>query len=563
MDRRRTGPALPAAIAMIALGAATWISRAADDLGTPGVNEQDIARALEQRDREKDGKKYKRLHQAIMRQLSAGQMDEALAAVEALLAEDPQDPETHFAHGAALAQRHDAVGAVAALRKAADLGLPPSRFVAGARWLLDPVRDSPEFQRLAAERCGPLVHGPMLGCLTGDSARVWVRTAKPARIRVLYGEDDALSKSSPVVESTAETDLTAVVPLTGLRPASAWRYAVEIDGQRVAGSPRPIGFHTPPAAGEPVDFTIAFGGGAGYTPANERMWTTIAAAHPNALLLLGDNIYSDAPKAPHVQRFCYYRRQSRPEFSALIASTPVYAIWDDHDFGTNDCSGGPDIDVPGWKRPVWDVFRQNWNNPRYGDGAELPGCWFDFYVGDVHFIMLDGRYYRATAEHGAMPPTMLGPVQKKWLLETLRGSKGRIKAIVSPVPFALDTKGESPDTWFGFQEERSELFAFLSEHDVTGVVLLSADRHRSDLWRNAREGDYPLYEFVSSRLTNDTFHPPVVGAEFSYFEHPSFGLVRFNTKSESPRVSYAIVNIDGETVFEFDLPDGWFRGSGR
>ncbi|HCU87352.1 MAG TPA: hypothetical protein DGP39_07465, partial [Verrucomicrobiales bacterium] len=58
-------------------------------------------------------------------------------------------------------------------------------------------------------------------------------------------------------------------------------------------------------------FTIAFGGGSGYVPENERMWNTIGAIDPRAVLLLGDNVYIDDPETPEMQRFHYYRRQSQ------------------------------------------------------------------------------------------------------------------------------------------------------------------------------------------------------------------------------------------------------------
>ena len=83
-------------------------------------------------------------------------------------------------------------------------------------------------------------------------------------------------------------------------------------------------------------FTIAFGGGAGYVPKNERIWDTIGAIDPRALLLLGDNAYIDDPATPEMQLFHYYRRQSQPEWSKLAKKVPIYAIWDDHDYGSND-----------------------------------------------------------------------------------------------------------------------------------------------------------------------------------------------------------------------------------
>ena len=135
----------------------------------------------------------------------------------------------------------------------------------------------------------------------------------------------------------------------------------------------------------------------GYVPKWERMWDTIAGRKPDALLMLGDNVYIDAPKETLTTRYCYYRRQSRPEWRRLVAGTPVYAIYDDHDFGTNDCVPGPEIEKPAWKRRVWNTFSLNWCNPYYGGGAKQPGCWCDFQIGDLHVIMLDGRYYRSRA----------------------------------------------------------------------------------------------------------------------------------------------------------------------
>ena len=91
------------------------------------------------------------------------------------------------------------------------------------------------------------------------------------------------------------------------------------------------------------------------------------------------------------------------------------------------------------------------------------------------------------------PKTMLGPVQKK------------------------------------FREERAEIFDFLAENRIEGVILISADRHRSDAWRIERPNGYPLYEFESSRLTNEAVHKLMPGALFGYNEKQSFGLLAFDT----------------------------------
>ena len=199
------------------------------------------------------------------------------------------------------------------------------------------------------------------------------------------------------------------------------------------------------------------------------------------------------------------------------------------------------------------MFRNNWVNPYYGGGETQPGCNYDFYLGDVHFIMLDGRYYRNLRPADGSMPTMLGPAQRQWLLEKIKGSQGKLVALCSPVPWVYKAKGDSKDMWNGFKEERTQIFNALSEHNVEGVILVSADRHRSDLWKIDRSNDYPLYEFNSSRLTNQHVHKEMEAAIFSYNKKQSFGTIDIDTTLNDPSVTYRIVSIDGEEVYRFTL----------
>ena len=111
-------------------------------------------------------------------------------------------------------------------------------------------------------------------------------------------------------------------------------------------------------------------------------------------------------------------------------------------------------------------------------------------------------------------------------------------------------RSDSRDTWSGFKKERNEIFTFLTENKIEGVVLMSADRHRSDLWKIDRPGDYALYEFNSSRLTNQHVHKTMEAAIFSYNAKQSFGTVDFDTTAAAPTATYRIHTIDGEQVFE-------------
>ena len=122
-------------------------------------------------------------------------------------------------------------------------------------------------------------------------------------------------------------------------------------------------------------------------------------------------------------------------------------------------------------------------------------------------------------------------------------------SLCSPVPWVFEAKGDSRDTWNGFKDERKEIFDVLSTTKKRGVVLISADRHRSDLWKIERPKDYPLYEFNSSRLTNQHVHKEMPKAEFSYNKKQSFGLIDFDTTLTNPTITYRIMSIDGEEVF--------------
>jgi alkaline phosphatase D len=222
----------------------------------------------------------------------------------------------------------------------------------------------------------------------------------------------------------------------------------------------------------------------------------------------------------------------------------VFSIWDDHDAAIDDVWLGPFKDKPAWKMPLLEQFRENWVNPSYGD-SEWPGCWYEFSIGDVQFFMLDGRFYRTNPFDEN--PTMLGPYQKQWLKDQLEASRATFKVIVSPVPWAFEAK-DAIDTWNGFREERNEIFAFMSEKRISGALLVSADRHRSDAWLIERPGGYPLYEFESSRLTNQHVHEVMTQSLFGYNEKQSFGLLTFDTTLPDPTVSYQIYSIDDELI---------------
>ena len=507
-------------------------------------------------EKQQEHPQYKIIHRDAIARIVDGDYDTAIKHFENYLKEHPGDLESFYGLAVAYAQKKETDKSITYTKEALNSGLSFSRFLAGPRDLLKELTDSNDFQKLKKEYGAELLNGPMLGCVTEKSAKFWVRTADEVSVQVLISDLQKMGPGikSAIVKTAKDRDFTAIVSMEGLKPNTTYYYELIINGKKEA---KQWSFKTFPASGTKAKFQIGFGGGAGYSPQNERMWNTIASHNLTAFLFLGDNVYIDHPEKPAVQRYCYYQHQCRPEFPNFTAGASIYAIYDDHDFSTNDSVGGPEIDKPAWKKTVWRIFTENWNNPYYAGGEGQPGCWCDFSIGDVDFIMLDCRYYRTDPQKEN--PSMLGPVQKKWLFDKLGGSKATFKVLVSSVPWAFGTKpstqttdrGQVPgslDTWEGFKKEREEIFSFIEKNKINGVVLLSADRHRSDTWKIERENGYTLYEFESSKLTNIHTHQLIPAALFGYNQKCSFGLLTFDTTKPDPELTYQIISIDNEVI---------------
>ena len=521
---------------------------------------------------------YGRKFREGIRLIAEEKDDQAIELAESFLSENPRDTEACYLLAVAHAQNGDINKAMNHVDKSLQLGIPVSRYLAGPRELLKPLINSEPFRQRFRDNDPNLLHGPMLSNVTDSTAEFWVRTFKENPVSVIAKEAGTeTSIKSEAVKTKKSKDYTARISLTGLKANTEYQYSVVIGDKEIGNksTDKRWIFRTYPRTGQSAQFSVGFGGGAGYTPFYKHMWNTLSAHWLPAFLFLGDNVYIDHPRYPNVQDYCYYRRQSSPEYKNFISRTSIYAIWDDHDMGTNDSHGTPAKDEPEWKLPVWETYKDNWNNPYYGGGKDDPGVWTDFSIGDVDLFMLDGRYYRASPAKDN--PTMLGEAQLEWLFEQLEQSDATFKVIASPVPWKFGVKrgkqtiygplgtvkpSESAegvvvprvaDTWQGHAEEREKIFSFIEENDIEGVVLISADRHRSDAWKITREDGYDFYEFESSKLTNVHTHPVFSESIFGYNDKCSFGLLTFNTTKKDPTVTYKIVSIDNKVKNEITI----------
>ena len=313
--------------------------------------------------------------------------------------------------------------------------------------------------------------GPMVGHTGPGDTRIWAKASQPAELAVVIGTaadlSDARVVRGPML--AADSDFMGHVLVADLKPATKYFYAVVLDGARAMVRPYPS-FVTAPEVGASGKTRFAFSsctGRNGYLTA--AIWAEMSARTQfDLLLMLGDNHYADST-APEPQRRAYYDHRRTLGYAEITQRVPTYAIWDDHDFGPNDSDGSAE-----GKEISLRTFQQFWANPGYGQGDD-PGVYFKFSRGDIDFFMLDNRYHRSPnrmVDDGTK--TMLGARQLAWFKREVLASRAKVKIIASGSEWELNGH---QDSWTSFPRERDEILAFLGQHEVQGVILLSGDRH--------------------------------------------------------------------------------------
>ncbi|HIA01832.1 MAG TPA: hypothetical protein EYN66_07960 [Myxococcales bacterium] len=332
-----------------------------------------------------------------------------------------------------------------------------------------------------------LTHGPMVGHTTHQSAKIWLRSMAESEVSVAYNQlGTAAVKTTLPITTTLDDDFTAIIELADLEAGSEYEYSVLVDGEAVLG--QKSSFRTAPSAG--AQFTAAFGSCMKYAYSHTMpIFNKMLDAAPDLLLLIGDNMYANSTLPPVLQHY-YLRMRTIESFGALLANTPTWATWDDHDYTGNN----KDVNSPG-KENALVAFKRYWANPYYGTDG-LPGVWFSFVWGQVEFFMVDDRYYR-----NAVAGTMLGQEQLDWLLISLQASTAVFKVLVSGSQWTL---GGSTDSWASFPVEQALILDHVMAHAISGVFLLSGDIHRTETrrLRDASATSYDVWEFTSSPLAN-------------------------------------------------------------
>lgn len=297
---------------------------------------------------------------------------------------------------------------------------------------------------------------------------------------------------------------------------------------------------------------IAFGSCA-HQAKDQPIWDAVLATRPDLFIFLGDNIYADT-RDPAVMSAKYAALAAKPGFRRLRDTTPMLAVWDDHDYGEDD--GGADYPMKAQSRALFCDF--------WGVAADSPrrrrdGIYEAYVLGPegrrVQVILPDLRWNRtpvvkrdlagveykawsaAKAARGEAVPgpyernpdpaaTMLGEPQWRWLEAQLR-RPADLRLLGSSLQVLADFAGW--ESWANYARDQARLFATISSARAERLICLSGDTHYGEVSYQDVNTPYPLWDITSSGLTETwDLTPPNALRRGAVWHGRNFGLLEID-----------------------------------
>ncbi len=271
-------------------------------------------------------------------------------------------------------------------------------------------------------------------------------------------------------------------------------------------------------------------------PLSTQIWQDLAKAEPDALFLLGDNVYADKGKGltgiSSLQTLWERYAETRRTLSLFFLPRliPTFATWDDHDYGQND--GDRTFRFRSESKEVFRAFFGGFNIPGVWDQG--PGVASRFSAFGQRFFFLDNRTFRSPPKD-KISQTQFGADQEAWLLTELS----------SDVPSWL----LSGDQFFGkyhgyesYEGQRPESFTrFLKRLKAQGskVVFFSGDRHLAEVMQLQKE----VLGYTTYEVTTSSIHAAVYPSTWD--------------KTPNPRQVEGVAGVNNFALVKTESGQGW------
>jgi len=415
------------------------------------------------------------------------------------------------------------------------------------------------------------------GDVNSDSAIIWSRTDRPARLWV----DVASTREfkNPMVyrggAAISDTDFNAHASLAGLPSGRHWYYRVRFESLEkpgVFGQSRVGEFSTAPISRQQaIRFcwsgdTAGQGWGVSTEHDGMKTYATMLSHRPQFFVHSGDQIYADNPMmesrvlddghslwknilvpaktgvAETTQNFRdnFYYNYLDSHMSNFHAQVPTYYQWDDHEVFNNWYPGriltderyqqkSASLLAARAKRALFEC------NPIRLSQSGREKLYKQVHYGPLlDLFFLDLRSFRGPNSTNlqktrSAETAFMGDKQLDWLKGALKSSNATWKIICSDMPIGVVVKEWKTDISenganidgppLGRELEIAELLSFIKSEKISNVSFITADVHycASNHYQpeNADFKDFePFWEFISGPLHAGTFAPSSLDSTF-------------------------------------------------
>jgi alkaline phosphatase D len=249
----------------------------------------------------------------------------------------------------------------------------------------------------------------------------------------------------------------------------------------------------------------------------------------------------------------------KPGFRMLKETTPIIAIWDDHDYGENDAGDDYPMKEES-RRKFCDFWGESASSPR----RTRDGIYTSYLYGArgrrIQIILPDLRWNRTpirtldlagakyddwakgVEERGEEVPgpysrnpdsaaTMIGETQWRWIEEQL-AAPADLRIFGSSLQLIADFPGW--EGWINYANDQQRLFESIRRHRAEGLVAISGDTHYGEISMLEINTPYPIWDVTSSGLTEVwPVTPPNARRVGEVYRARNFGLIDIDWKKKS------------------------------
>ena len=229
-----------------------------------------------------------------------------------------------------------------------------------------------------------------------------------------------------------------------------------------------------------------------------KIYKTLAGEDADKMFWIGDNLYLMPKYDTKDLKSVYNRyisiRKTKKLNSFLSSGIKHYATWDDHDYGPNNCDGN-------FKngKLTKTAFLNFWINENIPKDS---GIYNVVHHPNIDFFLLDTKTFYNVGEG-----SFLGKTQLSWLKSELLNSKATFKVLVFSNQVVNPLTNHETINKVKYRHEKEELFNYIHQQNINGVLIFSGDRHFAEIQKEKQEHfHYPMFDVTSSPLSSPRHH---------------------------------------------------------